>query len=479
MWEDYYGWGGPQQYSYSSQPPQYVLDQLGGSYDQSRYYWNPDTYSLVDRYNGGSYSYDRWDPATGSSVVTNYGNDAQQTINYGAGQTPYFGFGDSAQGYNGGDAPNSGMFISADPFAIDEYQSHRQDVVNQGIAQVGAVVGGAALGGALGGAGAATGDGLTTMTTGGASMLPGGTGAGVAAVNGALAGAPMASLPSFGALGGAGGAAGAGASAVGDGLSEITVGAQRLPGGINSLGGGGMWDNIMSGLGGNWGSLAGGLLGYLDARNQPDSMTTNQGGNSASQYFTTFPDEIAGPAREALASLRGLYGNGYQVAGADPASMAAISGLQGFAGGGGINPYLDSVFNSAADSTQTRLASEFARSGRNVKASAPARSEELQHLAAGIYGPGYDAERQRQFASLLPLLGAGDYMRGVQQQQMDAPYTGLERYLGGLGGLMPFFPGTQNQTTQQAGNVTQPLFNNPLAGFLGGAQLGSLFTNQG
>jgi hypothetical protein len=29
------------------------------------------------------------------------------------------------------------------------------------------------------------------------------------------------------------------------------------------------------------------------------------------------------------------------------------------------------------------------------------------------------------------------------------------------------------------GTNTQPLFNNPLAGFLGGAQLGSLFTNQG
>jgi hypothetical protein len=467
MWDEQlaqmlYGWGGPQSAINSfgtvgaptGQPPQYVLDQMGGSYDQSRYYWNPDTYSLVDRYNGGSYSYDRWDPATGSSVVTNYGNDAQQTINYGAGQTPYFGFGDSAQGYNGGDAPNSGMFISADPFAIDEYQSHRQDVVNQGIAQVGAVVGGAALGGALGGAGAAAGDGLTTMTTGGASMLPGGTGYGVSAVNAAMAGAPMASLPSFGSLAGAGGA---GAAALGDGLSEVTVGAQRLPGGLDSLGGGGMWDQIMGGMSGNWGPLIGGLLGYADANNQPDSMTSSYAPDAA----------ITGAGRDALAQMQALFANGGPgVAGMDPASLAAIQGLQGFASGNNINPYLDNVYNSAATSTQNRLTSEFARGGRNLDARFPARSEELQHLAAGIYGQGYENERQRQYGSLLPLLSAGDYSRGITQQQMDQPYANQLRYSAGLNSLLPLFPGTN----------TQPLFNNPLAGFLGGAQLGSLFT---
>ena len=39
--------------------------------------------------------------------------------------------------------------------------------------------------------------------------------------------------------------------------------------------------------------------------------------------------------------------------------------------------------------------------------------------------------------------------------------------------MAPFFPGTQTQSTTQTGNVTQPLYNNPWAGFLGGAQLAS------
>jgi hypothetical protein len=159
------GWnGGTQQTDFSAQPPQYVLDQIGGSYDQSRYYWNPDTFSLVDRYTGGSYQYSRQDPANGTNVITNYGNDAQQTLHYGAGQTPYFGFGDSAQGYNAGDAPNSGTFISADPNAIADYQSHRQDVVNQGIAKVGALVGGTALASALQPAALTSGSGTASIT---------------------------------------------------------------------------------------------------------------------------------------------------------------------------------------------------------------------------------------------------------------------------------------------------------------------------
>lgn len=237
-----------------------------------------------------------------------------------------------------------------------------------------------------------------------------------------------------------------------------------------------MWEGLLGGLKDNWPQLIGGLLGAIDARNQPDSITTNQGGTSTSAYGTTLPEEITGPAGEALAALRGLFSGGYNVAGIDPASTAAISGLQGFAGGGGINPYLDSVFNSAADSTRNRLASEFARSGRNISASLPARSEELQHLAAGIYGPGFEAERQRQYGSLLPLLGAGDYRRVVEQQQLDAPTANLMRYLSGLQGLMPFYPGMQTQNTTQTGSVTQPLFSNPWAGFLGGAQLGSLFS---
>lgn len=307
-------------------------------------------------------------------------------------------------------------------------------------------------------------DGLAPITVG-ASSLPGGIPAVDAAVAGAWGGAPMASFPSLAGVGSAGVGSAVGAAA--DGLNPITVGASRLPGGnpavesaISSAwgGGSGVLQNLLGGMSGNWGPLIGGLLGAVDANNQPDSMTSS---------YAPAP-ELTGAGNDVLASLRALFANGGPgVAGADPASLAAISGLQNFAGGGGINPYLDTVFNTAADATRSRLSSEFARSGRNVGGADHAgfRSDELQNLAAGIYGPGFEAERSRQFSSLIPLLSGGDYLRNINQQQIDQPLMNAMRYSGGLNSLLPLFPGTN----------TQPLFNNPLAGFLGGAQLGSLF----
>lgn len=48
---------------------------------------------------------------------------------------------------------------------------------------------------------------------------------------------------------------------------------------------------------------------------------------------------------------------------------------------------LDQQFNRASDLTQNRLSSEFAGAGRNLGASYPARSDELQTLASNIYDP--------------------------------------------------------------------------------------------
>lgn len=120
MWDELYGWGGPQQQSAfggSAMPPQYILDAIG-PYDPSQYYWNPDTMSLVEnRYGGGSYYYgDIPDPSLGTNV-----NFQGQTYHFDQGANPYFGFGDSAQNYAGGVAPNSGAFISANPQEIADY----------------------------------------------------------------------------------------------------------------------------------------------------------------------------------------------------------------------------------------------------------------------------------------------------------------------------------------------------------------------
>ncbi len=60
------------------------------------------------------------------------------------------------------------------------------------------------------------------------------------------------------------------------------------------------------------------------------------------------------------------------------------------------NPFLQSTFNRAADLTRGRLDTEFAGAGRNLGASMPARSEELQTLASNIFGPNFQAERDRQ-----------------------------------------------------------------------------------
>lgn len=72
-----------------------------------------------------------------------------------------------------------------------------------------------------------------------------------------------------------------------------------------------------------------------------------------------------------------------------PLGDAASAAQQQYASGGAYSPYgnLDMQFNRAADITRTRLDSEFAGSGRNLGASQPARSDELQGLAARIYDP--------------------------------------------------------------------------------------------
>ena len=56
------------------------------------------------------------------------------------------------------------------------------------------------------------------------------------------------------------------------------------------------------------------------------------------------------------------------------------------------NPFLQQTFDRAADLTQTRLSSEFASQGRDLGASVPARSEELQTLSSNIFGGNFQQE---------------------------------------------------------------------------------------
>lgn len=183
--------------------------------------------------------------------------------------------------------------------------------------------------------------------------------------------------------------------------------------------------------------------------------------------------------------------------GAQPTNTGITGNTLGTAssiiGGQGLspdtNPFLQQTFNRAADLTRGRLASEFAGQGRDLAASRPARSEELQTLASNIFGGNYQAERNRQAGLTGQSLGLGQAQNqlGVQQQ------------MGALGSALPFANQdyTNIQAMIQAGNdpinslinrisaiapaaggtatMSQPVYNDPIGSALGGAALGSQF----
>jgi hypothetical protein len=140
----------------------------------------------------------------------------------------------------------------------------------------------------------------------------------------------------------------------------------------------------------------------------------------------------------------------------------------------GSNPYLDQTFEKARMATQGGLASEFARSGRNVDASEGNRAQQLESLATSIYGGAYNDERNRQqqvlgmspqlnasqFTSGNALLGIGGQQQGYQQELLNQRGNSLDEYLQRVSGSY--------------GNVTQqPSNRNQFAGALGGGMLGS------
>jgi len=141
----------------------------------------------------------------------------------------------------------------------------------------------------------------------------------------------------------------------------------------------------------------------------------------------------------------------------------------------GSNPWLDQTFNRAALATQNQLASQFARSGRNIDASQDLRSGQLNDLATQIYGGNYEAERNRQqqvlgmspalgqaaYTDFDRMLGVGAHREDFNQRNLDAPGAALDEYLNRVSGNM----GT---TVKTSGG------GNRGAGILGGAMLGNM-----
>jgi hypothetical protein len=166
----------------------------------------------------------------------------------------------------------------------------------------------------------------------------------------------------------------------------------------------------------------------ITRRAQYGSPLVNQASQFSQGLLSTDPMSFA--SRVQAAGVRdnpfstGAYANPF----ASGSMTNAAPTMSSFAFGDSINPYLDQVFNAAADSTQNRLASEFASAGRfNSPAQQQSRSQELQNLAAGIYAPGYEAERSRQFGAAEAGLD-----RGFSQTEanLGRQFAGIESNLG-------------------------------------------------
>lgn len=151
------------------------------------------------------------------------------------------------------------------------------------------------------------------------------------------------------------------------------------------------------------------------------------------------------------------------------------------------NPHLDAMFGQAARNSRGVLESEFARSGRNMGAAAPARADMLTDLATRIYGGAYEGDRNHraQMMGFVSPLAEQDYrdisaLRGVGAEveaqtgqviddavrrhdyEQNAPGAWLDAYLNRIHGNMG---GT---TTTQL----PPSYTNRGAGALGGALAG-------
>lgn len=539
----------------SPSPPASVLSAMGmSSWDPSRYAWDPTTgvLTFLDgsgslNFGGASTGTDQFAPGTGGadpSLGTNVALPGGMQ-NFGQGITPI------------SDVGNGTATGTTDPYGW--YANQKSGNLDNFLAASAALIGGPLLATSLSGAGAAgaaNGVGDAGGAAGGAgsgSAFGGGGGTSLFGLNGtapitgtaidatgSAIGAPAlfgtSSIP-YDALGGALGGVGSVGSAASGAGSLFSGGADpgaspnlaapgaQTPGGydlasgtqIPNLPGANMASSLPSWLQSllPYSGLIGSGLGLLDSLTQPNKTTTTQGGTSNSTNTTQLqlPSQLTGAAGTALDRANQLLTNGRQFAPTPYLINATADRLNNlgqntapttssFASGANINPYLDMTFNAAADSTQNRLGTEFANAGQvNSPQHQGDRSQELQTLAAGIYGPGYQNAQQLQYGAQeagvsrglqqqdsnlnRTLQGAqlalpiGSYIQQQQQQQLDAPQANLSTYLGQLGGLAPFFPGTSTQTqaTNQTGNVTQPLYNNPITSAVGGGIMGSYYGN--
>lgn len=145
-------------------------------------------------------------------------------------------------------------------------------------------------------------------------------------------------------------------------------------------------------------------------------------------------EQQGGPQMEQqVAPLNDLQNSGLSqiqaTAGAPNANSAANSQLQNIESGAYLNPstnpFLQGTFNTAAQGVQNSLGSQFGAAGRNILASAPVQSDEMNNLANQIYGGAYQSGMQNimQGAALAPSVAQGQYMPG---QELLSAGSGLQ-----------------------------------------------------
>lgn len=161
------------------------------------------------------------------------------------------------------------------------------------------------------------------------------------------------------------------------------------------------------------------LKPYLTSNLQQGQALENQGGPEMEQQ---------------IAPLNSMQNTGLSqisaAAGAPNASGAADQQLQTMESGAYLNPstnpYLQGTFNTAAQGVQNSLDSQFGAAGRNILASAPVQSDQMNNLANQIYGGAYQSGMQNmvQGAALAPSVDAGTYQPGQQMLQAGSGLQG-------------------------------------------------------
>jgi len=168
------------------------------------------------------------------------------------------------------------------------------------------------------------------------------------------------------------------------------------------------------------------------------------------------------------------YYPGQQVASFNPIQNQAFkntNNLDNTLAQGSGNPYETAMFNQAAQATQPQLASEFAGSGRDITASMPLRSQQLNQLGTDFFGQNYQNSVNNAFNATNQQQQLGGQIQNQSQNLIDAsknaynysqqqPYANLQQFESFLSGLQP---GQQQQS---------PYFTNPAATGLGALAAG-------